>query len=97
MPPPQIAADTLLYMTKLRERLAGVQLGDDVLLRFIHDHGEAGATFELDAEARASGDDARRLLLSTDFFQTGARVDRAPAYARYYDPYRSPCYDPLAT
>ncbi len=41
-------------------------------------------------------DDAVRLfLLSTDFFAHGADESRPLAYAQLYDPYLSPCYDPM--
>jgi hypothetical protein len=38
---------------------------------------------------------ASRFLLSTDFFQNGADESRPLRYVTYYDPYRSPCYNPL--
>ena len=37
-----------------------------------------------------------RFLLSTDFFQHGGDESRALRYVAYFDPYRSPCYNPLA-
>jgi len=37
----------------------------------------------------------RLFLLSTDFFANGADESRPLAYAQLYDPYRSPCYDPM--
>ncbi len=51
-----------------------------------------------------SGFDARRdpmlyerFLLSTDFFQHGGDETRTVRYVSYYDPYRSPCWNPCAS
>jgi hypothetical protein len=41
------------------------------------------------------GDFALRFLLSTDFFQSGADESRPLRYAALYDPWASPCYNPL--
>ena len=35
-------------------------------------------------------------LASTDFFQTGADESRPLRYVAYFDPYRSPCYNPFS-
>ena len=37
-----------------------------------------------------------RFLLSTDFFRHGGDESRALRYVAYFDPYRSPCANPLA-
>lgn len=34
-------------------------------------------------------------LLSTSFFQTGADESKPLQFIAYYDPYRTPCYNPL--
>jgi hypothetical protein len=38
---------------------------------------------------------AELFLLSSDFFQTGEDAKRAPKFFMIYDPYLSPCYNPL--
>ena len=37
----------------------------------------------------------RLFLLSTDFFAHGADESRPLGYSQLYDPYRSPCYNPM--
>jgi len=37
-----------------------------------------------------------RFLASTDFFQHGGDEARALNFVRFYDPYRSPCYNPFS-
>lgn len=38
---------------------------------------------------------AELFLLSSDFFQAGENAKRAPKFFMIYDPYLSPCYNPL--
>ena len=35
--------------------------------------------------------------MSTDFFQNGQDQARALAFVAYYDPYLTPCYNPLVS
>jgi hypothetical protein len=39
---------------------------------------------------------AGMFLLSTDFFLNGADESRPVRYVRFYNPYKSPCWNPLA-
>ena len=36
-----------------------------------------------------------RFLMSTDFFQHNERTDRPLGFVAYYDPYLTPCHNPL--
>jgi hypothetical protein len=45
--------------------------------------------------AALPSDLALRFLLSTDFFQGGADPARPLRYAAFYDPWATPCYNPL--
>jgi hypothetical protein len=49
----------------------------------------------LTALKRKPKDGVRLFLLSTDFFAHGADESRPLGYAQLYDPYRSPCYNPM--
>ena len=49
----------------------------------------------IEAGTRATDRVVQRFLLSTDFFIEGGDETRTIAYARYYDPYVSVCYDPI--
>ncbi|MEO0477467.1 MAG: hypothetical protein AAF085_16105, partial [Planctomycetota bacterium] len=40
---------------------------------------------------------AMRFLMSTDFFLNGADESRPINYVMFYHPYRSPCWNPLAS
>jgi hypothetical protein len=74
---------------RLRAHLPYLDVDDAVLAAFARDQrAGTGAREEIDAIAA-------RFLLSTDFFQNGADEDRPLRYVAYYDPYRSPCYNPL--
>jgi hypothetical protein len=44
---------------------------------------------------RKAGEVKQLFLLSTDFFAHGADESRPLRYATLYDPYRSPCYNPM--
>ena len=78
--------------TRLRRHLDYLSFDDDVIDAFVRD-------YRADSSRVAKGERteaiASRFLLSTDFFQNGANQERSLDYVSYYDPYRSPCYNPL--
>jgi hypothetical protein len=77
---------------RLRAHLDYLPLDDEVVAAFARDYRSDAARA---ARREAIEPIASRFLLSTDFFQTGADESRPPRYVTYYDPYRSPCYNPL--
>ncbi len=79
----------------LREHFSYLILEDELLEAYL-----------VDLERRFDGRDPRRilgahkvhtlLLMSTDFFLTGADETRPLRYVALYGPYISPCFNPLA-
>ncbi len=94
--PPTIADDTRSFMNGLAARLSPLEIADETLLAFIHDHAQANGSFEW-RNHRVPHKVAQRLLLSTNFFQRGADPRIPLLYVRYYDPYISTCYNPIGT
>ena len=91
--PPEPTASQARLIGQLREHFDYLDIDDETLRRFAND-------FELQREPLApgtelSGSDHTRFLMSTDFFQNGADESRPLRYVAYYDPYVSPCYNPL--
>ena len=78
--------------TRLRRHLDYLSFDDDVIDAFVRDYR---ADTDRVAKRERTASIASRFLLSTDFFQNGAREEQSLEYVRYYDPYRSPCYNPL--
>lgn len=89
------APDADPLASALRRQFADFGIGDELIARFASDHARyAGAALRYDVPDRV--DPLGAFLLSTDFFQNGADASRPLRYVRYYDPYVSPCYNPLA-
>ncbi len=76
----------------LRKRLKGLDLPDETLAAFVLDDEEHDGRFTKD---RASQPHCQRFLLSTDLFPSGD-ASRPLRYVAYYDPYVTPCRNPLA-
>ena len=79
---------------KIRSALPDLDIEDDVLTAFAKDHRRFGDRPDYAAighRVELHG----AFLLSTNFYENGERTDRKLAYVRYYDPWASPCYNPL--
>jgi hypothetical protein len=79
--------------SELRSQFSYLQLEPDVIDSFVRDFEAAHGPWLPTSDASPF----MRFLASTDFFQTGADESRPPRYVAFYDPYRSPCYNPFAT
>ncbi len=77
---------------QIRANFSYLDIEADALARFAQAFAKYGLG-RREPVLRAA--DFHRFLLSTDFFQNGANESRRLRYARYYDPYVSPCYNPL--
>ena len=78
--------------TRLRGYFDYLSFDDDVIAAFVRDYQADTPRIHRREPTDAI---ASRFLLSTDFFQNGANEAHPLHYVRYYDPYRSPCYNPL--
>jgi len=78
---------------QLRDHFDYLVLDAAVLEAFVGDYLADTARVRRGERIEAVGS---RFLLSTDFFQHGGDESRALRYVAYFDPYRSPCYNPLA-
>ena len=76
---------------RILEHFSYLRLEGDAVRRFLrdndHQHGSTAASDEF----------YHRFLLSTDFFQNGADEGRTIHYAAFFDPYATPCYNPLVS
>ncbi|GEM_PF-686776 len=77
---------------RIRSYFHFLKLDAEGVRRFVREH-EASL-----AEGLTEPDDDvfPIFLLSTDFFRNGADENRPVRFVMYYNPYRSPCYNPLA-
>jgi len=78
------------YETKIRSRLKGVAIDSQEVVKFAQAWESQKGPFKGKADKLAE-----LFLLSSDFFQTGEDATRAPKFFMIYDPYLSPCYNPL--
>ena len=77
-------------VSQIRSRLEGLTIDDQEIVKFAQ--AWEGRKGPLKGKAAKL---AERFLLSSDFFQTGENAKRAPKFFMIYDPYVSPCYNPL--
>lgn len=75
----------------LRRHFHYLEVDDAVLDRYLEDYARAFGASALEDRHRL----ATTLLLSTDFFQTGADESRPLNYVVLYSPYHAPCFNPL--
>jgi hypothetical protein len=80
-------------IAQLRGHFDYLEIDDAALSRFADDHQRHRGRFVPGAQLPPK--DRVRFLMSTDFFQNGADESRRLHYVMYYDPYVSPCYNPL--
>lgn len=79
----------------LREEFAYLEIDPELFERFAADYlRDRRRTWR--PGRPLSQRDRMRFLLSTDFFQHGADERRPLRYVAYYQPYATPCYNPLA-
>ncbi len=78
----------------LRARFSYLRIDDAVLATFAGDYLR-DRRHRWDGRAPFPDRDAMRFLMSTDFFQNGADESRSLRWVAYYNPYVSPCYNPL--
>lgn len=79
--------------SRMASTLSYLDLRHEHLLRFLEDHESALGPALTDPDSLA--DLCGRFLLSTDFFMNGADESRPIQYLTLYDPYHSPCFNPL--
>ena len=77
----------------LYDRLEGVHIEGAAYVAFVRDH----QTFQgkISKRNKASNRIVTKFLLSTDFFQNGAKERKVSKYRGYYDPYVSVCGNPF--
>ncbi len=83
-----------LTIEGLQEELYMLDIEDEAFIRFVDDYDEH-KPFPLKARHRVLHKDVQDFLLSTDFFQNGAKENRKIKYVKLYDAVRHPCYNPL--
>ncbi len=76
----------------LRLKLPWLRHGKGTLERFAEEYVRH---FPPGTKPGAGPNLVARYLLSTDFFPNGADESRPLDYVEFYDPYISPCYNPL--
>jgi hypothetical protein len=89
-PPPEAQSPYSKYESQIRARLKGLTIDGQEVAKFAKAWESQKGPFKGNA-ARL----AELFLLSSDFFQTGEDSARAPKFFMIYDPYLSPCYNPL--
>lgn len=77
-------------VTQIRSRLEGLTIDDQEIVKFAQAWQNSKGPFKGKGAKLAE-----LFLLSSDFFQTGENAKRAPKFFMLYDPYVSPCYNPL--
>ena len=77
----------------IRERFDYLEFDDEVVLAFVRDRERIAG--RLHAKKRLGDAVFDQFLMSTDFFQQGADESSTLHYVAYYDPYATPCYNPL--
>ncbi|HEY6722974.1 MAG TPA: hypothetical protein VI197_03050 [Polyangiaceae bacterium] len=87
---PAVPAAYAKRVTGIRSRLSGLTLDSQEIVKFV----QAWETRKGPLKGKAVKL-AELFLLSSDFFQTGENAKRAPKFFMIYDPYLSPCYNPL--
>ena len=80
---------------RIRRHFSYLNIAPQDALRFVRDYEKAYG--ELPFYRRSAGDVYKKFLMSTDFFPNGADESRPLRYIMLYDPYISPCYNPLKT
>lgn len=88
--PPELAA----IKAEVRGALPWLLVAPAVLDQFAADHVRARGRKIRGYETNGLPE---QFLLSTDFFRHGADQTRPVTYVAYFDPYLSPCYDPMAS
>ena len=76
----------------LRVKLPWLNHGEGTLERFAEEYVR---WYPPGTKPTAGPNLVARYLLSTDFFPGGADESRPLEYVEFYDPYVSPCYNPL--
>lgn len=79
---------------QLRERFAYLRCEAELFERFLDDLERHLPVLARHAPSNRI-DVFARFLLSTDFFRTGADPTRPLRYVTFYDPYVTPCHNPL--
>ena len=72
---------------------ADLQLPAETLTAFLDAHVGHGRGMPPEGSGRTHF--FLRFLMSTDFFPNDERTDRPLGFLAYYDPYLTPCYNPL--
>jgi len=80
----------------LAEHFSYLVLDEGTAEGFVRAYESNGGSPELQ-DPRVRSDLHRQFLMSTDFFQNGADETRPLRFVALYDPYVTPCYNPLAS
>jgi hypothetical protein len=88
-PDPDLIARYAEIWKDLREYFDYLDIPDATLEAYLR----TLQAFDLDPKPKQA---RAQLLLSTDFFQSGADESRPLTFLALYDPYRTPCYSPFA-
>ena len=81
------------FKEHLRHRLPYLQLPETTIDAFIADHVANGK--RVPKRSGALSDLRKTFMLSTDFFLKDGDESRPLAYVAYFDPYITPCWNPL--
>jgi hypothetical protein len=80
----------------LAEHFSYLTLDEGTAETFVRAYESNGGSPEFQ-DPRVRSDLHMQFLMSTDFFQNGADETRALRFVALYDPYITPCYNPLAS
>src|SRR5262249_62178866 len=78
---------------RILSALSYLKLSRVDVVKFLEEHERALGPARTDPQALPEL--CGKLLLSTDFFMNGADETRPIRYVSLYDPYQSPCFNPL--
>jgi hypothetical protein len=78
----------------IRARLRSLRIPAETLIAWASDRERHEGPFEA-PDSDVPHEVVSQFLMSTDFFPNGMDERRPLAYVTYYDPYVTPCYNPL--
>jgi len=80
----------------ISKRVSSLRLdaSDELVTRWVGDQQSFGGSLKL-KKGRATRTQVERFLLSTDLCAQGRDEDSPLSYVAYYDPRKTPCYNPL--
>lgn len=81
---------------EIRRRLPSLRIDDGVIAAFVRDYERHVGQYRPGRRRDGRWPPHLRFLMSTDFFSNAATAATRPLrYLAFYDPYRSPCHNPL--